>query len=475
MTAKRHTTFCFTLEPTASQVEGLRRHVGAARFAYNQCLRGVLTKLEEKTAKREAGEDARVPWSGFDLINFFNHWKLTAGAGTDDTGKPELPWRSEVCQQVFEEAAVDLGRAFAAFSAGRKGERRGRPPRFPRFKKKATARASFRMRNKKAEIRVGSDRTRCIRLPKLGELAVRECTRDLRRMLRKGRAKILFATVSHRSDGRWHITLNVEAAEMHPARRHADVSTSAPVGIDRGLRTFAVVADADGREVARIESPRPLRRDLRVLRKKSRALSRAKLDSRNRHRARARVAKAHARIAYVRRDFAHRESSRLAKTHGRLVIEDLCTIGLMRTSLARAIADSAWSLFASMLAYKASWYGATLTVADRFFPSTRKCSACGHVGDKLDLSERTFHCSRCGHEADRDTNAAVNLARYVPLAEPGPSPHVAAKHAETQNAYGERSSGARLLVVRETTLDEVGTASAGRPRRAVSTETVNTL
>ncbi len=107
-------------------------------------------------------------------------------------------------------------------------------------------------------------------------------------------------------------------------------------------------------EVARIESPRPLRRGLRALEKKSKALSRAKLDSRNRHRARARVAKAHARIAYVRRDFAHRESSRLAKTHGRLVIEDLCTIGLMRTSLARAIADSGWSLFASMLALQGS-------------------------------------------------------------------------------------------------------------------------
>jgi putative transposase len=144
----------------------------------------------------------------------------------------------------------------------------------------------------------------------------------------------------------------------------------------------------------------------------------------------------------------------------------------MRTSLARSIADSAWALFASMLTYKARWYGATLTVADRFFPSTRQCSACGYVGEKLPLSERTFHCSRCGHEADRDTNAAVNLARYAP----GSPPHAAAKHAETINAYGERSSGAPILSVRETTLWEVGTASAGRPRRAVlAAFTVNTL
>lgn len=333
--------------------------------------------------------------------------------------------RNDVCQQVFEEAAVDLGRALNAFSDGRRGERRGRPPRFPRFKKKGAARSSFRVRNKKNEIRVGSnqsDHARCVRLPKLGEIAARECTRRLRRMLKKGRAKILFATISYRSDQRWHITLNVTAEELHPERRHADTSSMKAVGIDRGLQTFAVVADEDGEELARIDSPRPLRRRLRTLRTKGKALSRAKINSRNRHRARVRLSKAHARIASVRRDFVHRESSRLAKTQGRLVIEDLCTIGLMRTSLARSIADSAWSLFATMLSYKCRWHGASLTVADRFFPSTRQCSACGHLGDKLDLSTRVFRCGLCGHEADRDTNAAVNLARYMP--------HVAAKQDE---------------------------------------------
>ena len=101
----------------------------------------------------------------------------------------------------------------------------------------------------------------------------------------------------------------------------------------------------------------------------------------------------------------HRESTRLAKTHGHLVIEKLCISGLIRSGLSRAIADSAWSLFASLLSYKASWYGAVLTVANRFYPSTRRCSACGVTGAELRLSERTFRCSSCGHEADRDTNA----------------------------------------------------------------------
>jgi putative transposase len=113
--------------------------------------------------------------------------------------------------------------------------------------------------------------------------------------------------------------------------------------------------------------------------------------------------------ANVRRDFVHKQSSRLAKTHSHLVVETLCTSGLMRTRLSRSIADSAWALFATLLTYKVAWYGGALTLAHRFYPSTRRCSACGHVGEALPLSKRTFRCSRCGHEADRDTNAAACL------------------------------------------------------------------
>ena len=158
------------------------------------------------------------------------------------------------------------------------------------------------------------------------------------------------------------------------------------------------------------------------------------------------------------------------------MIEKLCTSGLIRSRLSRAIADSAWSLFANLLSYKASWFGALLTVADRFYPSTRRCSACGVTGAELPLSERTFSCRSCGHEADRDTNAAACLAQYPEVLASGYRPHVAAKHAETQNVRGEGSADARLpTIVRETTLGEAERASAWCPRRAALAETVNTL
>jgi putative transposase len=435
--------------------------------------------LERARSKTERAR-ATCPWSGFDLINAFNSWKRSLEAGITDEGTSGLCWRDEVCQQVFEEAAVDLGRALEAFSAWRQGKRRGKRPNMPRFKKKQTARRSFRLRNKgtgtTSAIRLGEGDARSVRLPKLGVIAIRECTRKLRRMLSTGRAKIWFATASQRTGGHWRVTLNVEAADLHAGQCHDPTQHPPPVGLDRGLTTFAVLADREGQELERIESPRPLREALPKLRRRSRALSRKPKGSRNRYRARVRLSRLHQRIADVRKDSVHRTSTRLVKTHGHLVLEKLCISGLIRSRLSRSIADSAWSLFAALLGYKASWYGAVLTVADRFYPSTRRCSACGVTGAELPLSERRFSCSSCGHEADRDTNTAACLGQYPEVIAPGYRPYVAAKHAETQNVCGEGSAGARpVWTVRETTLREAERASARRPRRAVLAETVNTL
>jgi putative transposase len=149
----RHTSFKFCLDPTVEQHEVLARHAGAARFAFNQCLGMVKMALTQ----RKTHPDVDVPWSGFDLINAFNGWKKTedAGrvftvgtAGVAATVVTGLPWRTEVCQQVFEEAAVDCGRALAAWSDSRSGKRKGKRVGFPRFKRKTGVVPSFRLRNK---------------------------------------------------------------------------------------------------------------------------------------------------------------------------------------------------------------------------------------------------------------------------------------------------------------------------------------
>jgi putative transposase len=422
----RHTTFKFCLDPTVEQCEVLSRHAGAARFAFNQCLQIVKTAL----TNRRTDPCINVPWTAFDLIKAFNGWKRTEDAGrlfSVDTAGVATPvvtglaWRGQVCQQVFEEAAVDLGRGLKAWSESRSGKRRGRQARFVRFKRKSTAKQSFRLRNKhpkngRPAIRVGDDsRPRSVTLPRIGQIAVRDDTRRLRRMLANGRAKVLFATVSYHS-GRWWIALNVEAAALHPAAQHPPRDrgdTEGWVGVDMGLTAFAVAATTDGIEVARItRAPKALASGTVKQRRLAKSLSRKQKGSRNRRDAVAKLGRHHHRVADVRRHFAHQVSNQLVKTHDRLVIEDLHVAGmLLNRRLAQAISDAGWAEFARQLRYKQGWRRGQVVVADRWFPSSQICSVCGDRRTDLSLADRVFTCAN-GHYLDRDLNAAINLARW---------------------------------------------------------------
>ncbi len=422
----RHTTFRFCLDPTVEQHEVLCRHAGASRFAFNQCLGMVKTAL----LQRRRDPDVELPWTGFDLINAFNAWKKTEDAGraisVDACGVAEvavtgLAWRREVCQQVFEEAAVDLGKGLKAWSDSRSGKRKGKRIGFPRFKKKTGAAPSFRLRNKhpkgrQAAIRVGDNgRPRSVTLPGIGQIAIHDDTRRLRRMLANQRATILFATLTSHG-GRWWVSLNVEAADLHPVHRHplrAEADHRGWVGVDRGLSAFLVAATCDGTEVARIgDAPKALRAGMARQRRLSKSLSRKQKGSANRRDATAKLRRHHQHVANVRRHFLHQVSNALVKTHDRLVIEDLNVTGMLRNHrLAQAISDAGWAKFARLLHYKQAWRGGEVVVADRWFPSSKLCPDCGAVRDDLALADRVFTCG-CGYSADRDRNAATNLARW---------------------------------------------------------------
>lgn len=256
----RHTTFRFSLDPAKKQQQALVRHAGASRFAYNQCLRLLVDSL----AAKESDPSVDVPWSGYDLINEFNRWKRSEAAGrmfavgADGTITKQvtgLAWRHEVSAEVFEEAAVDLGRALAAFSDSRSGTRMGHKIGFPRPKRKGRCKDSFRLRNRtrqigRCSIRIGEDLPRSVVLPTIGTIRVYDDTRRLRRLLRPvkqfdshtgeelvaPRARILFATVACRAD-RWYISLTVHAPDLHAQRRHQSHggrSQNGFVGVDRG-------------------------------------------------------------------------------------------------------------------------------------------------------------------------------------------------------------------------------------------------
>jgi putative transposase len=198
------------------------------------------------------------------------------------------------------------------------------------------------------------------------------------------------------------------------------------VGIDVGLEAFAVLSDG-----TRIEAPKPLGKALRLLKRRSKQLSRKQkktvverdpetreerkrtVFSRNYEKAVLRLARLHRRIRNIRQDFLHKVTTELAKAKPVLVVEDLNVRGLARNgSLSRAILDAGWGAFRRMLEYKCAWYGAVLLIAPWNFPSTKRCSRCGWVGPALPLSQRAFHCEACRLKVDRDLNAACNLRGY---------------------------------------------------------------
>jgi putative transposase len=211
--------------------------------------------------------------------------------------------------------------------------------------------------------------------------------------------------------------------------------------VDLGLVAFAVAAKADRSEVGRWHAKSPLARRLRRLRRRSRTLSRARRGSHNRVKATRRLRREYARIANTRRNFLNEVSSQLVKNHARLAIEDLAVHNLVRnTRLARAVGDAAWSEFARQLAYKAEWFGAELVVCDRWFPSSRACSRCGKLRERIELTERAFCCDACGLVVDRDRNAAANLAAWAEHAQ-APDRQAGGR---VINASGGEGAGRRL-------------------------------
>ena len=199
--------------------------------------------------------------------------------------------------------------------------------------------------------------------------------------------------VSREPDGRWYVSfaIDTEVPEPLPA-------TGREVGVDLGTRDFAVTSEGE-----RIANPRHLERKARNLARYQRRLARCQKGSANRANARAKVARAHRKVRNARSDFLHRASTRLARGNDVIVIEDLNVSGMVRNRhLARVISDCGWGEFRRQLEYKCERYGRQLVVIDRWYPSSKICSACGHLLATLTLGTRHWTCPSCGTRHDRD-------------------------------------------------------------------------
>jgi putative transposase len=227
--------------------------------------------------------------------------------------------------------------------------------------------------------------------------------------------------------GRWVVAVTGVAAPFHHQRRGHTGRHPARVGVDLGVKTLAVVADETGRVLHAWEGVRALQRAQARLKLANQRYSRTKRDSVGRTKAARRLGKMHARVAHLRRNLLHQITSQLARDYTSITIEDLNAAGMLQNrKLARHVSDAAFGELRRQLEYKTGWYRTGLTVADRWYPSSKTCSRCGTVKADLTLADRLYECDACGLVLDRDVNAAVNLARYAPAPDASPPPRVAA-------------------------------------------------
>jgi putative transposase len=416
----------FAVAPSAEQEAFLGSCCGASRFWFNQGL----ALVKERLDRRAAGEDVKVPWSYTSLCSEFAPLKDTV-----------CPWRHEVVVGSMQAGLEQLGRALQNYSQSKGTSRR---VGFPRFRARGRCHESVIFQRPRLP-----DGRHVMLDRRLGPLRTKESLRKLTRLLeRDEHARVLRSTIQR--SGGWVISFTVERSPKQRSAKHPEEV----VGVDVGLARLATLSTAQT-----FANSRPLRGSLRKLRRLQRQLDRQRRaanpgnylpDGRAKPgpgswarsarmvRTEDRVRRLHERVANLRREQAHQLTTCLTREFGVIGVETLAVRNMLANRrLARHISDVGWATIVQQLAYKTSWAGSTLVAADRFYPSSKRCSACGAVKAKLSLAERVFTCDNnaCGHVQDRDLNAALNLAdmasRHAQAV--GVQCYVAATGAETLN------------------------------------------
>jgi len=375
---KLRKVYRFRMRPTKAQEASLYRMAGARRFVYNWSL----ARRKSYYAGHGRGISAKQLSS-----------ELTALKS-----EPDTLWLREADSQVLQQALRDVDRAFEAFFKKRS--------RFPRLRSKKAGHFSFRIPQR---VKVEGGR---VYVPKLGWVRIRQS--------QEVEGKTKSATFKRDATGHWYVALTTEF-EMPDIEPPAPEN---PVGVDLGLKDLFVLSDGE-----RIPTPRFARRADRKLRKAQKNLSRKKLGSRRREKAKHRVARVHRKVSNQRSDFLHKLTTDLRRKYDCICVEDLNIKGMAKTKLSRSVLDASFGEFLRQVEYKATWSHQRSIKVGRFFASTKLCSECGTLNPNLTLSDRTWLCD-CGAQHDRDLNASRNiLAEGMRL--------LAAGQTDNPNARGE--------------------------------------
>lgn len=360
-------SYKFRLYPNKEQENLIQRTFGCCRFVFNHYL-AYRKEVYEKTAE---------------TLNYY----ACANDLTVLKQQEETSWLKEVDATALQSSIRDLDIAYQNFF---RRVKQGKNPGFPHFKSKHHHRQSYKSKCIGTNIKVLEN---AVQLPKLGAV---KC-----RISKQVQGRILSATVSQNPSGKYFVAICCTDVNIQPF-----APTNQAVGIDVGIKTFAV--SSDGTEFA---NPKYLRKSEKQLARLQRNLSRKTKGSHNREKARIKVARLHEYIANQRKDMLHKLSTQMIKKYDVICLEDLAPSNMIKNHhLAKSIADASWSEFRRQLHYKADWYGKRIVEIDRFYPSSQLCSNCGaQWNGTKDLKIRKWECPHCNTTLNRDTNAAINI------------------------------------------------------------------
>jgi putative transposase len=363
----------FALNPTEEQVQALRSHCGAQRFAYNWAVERLNAIRAQRAAEYSYGLRGAelTPCSAYDLRRAWNVAK-----------HERAPWWAENSKEAYSSGIANAVVAFVNWDACTRGRRSGLKVGHPRFKGR---RARLSCRFTTGAFGLTADR-RHVKLPRIGVVRTHESTRKLARKVEAGTARVLAATLSFQR-GRWQVSLSVELPDPEPpAREHDRV-----VGVDLGIKSLAVLSTGET-----VPNPRHLDGELRRLRRLQRQAARRRgpdrrtrcKPSRRWRETRRRVAALHTRVANQRRDGLHKLTTRLVRDHDAIVVEDLHVAGMLRNKrLSRHISGLGMGEFRRQLAYKATESGVRVIVADRWYPDYNAALNLAALADEVVLGE----------------------------------------------------------------------------------------
>ena len=353
--------FKYRIYPTDEQVTLLSKTFGCVRYVYNHFLEFKKTEYEKDKSK----------YSYEDCSNL-----LTAL-------KKETEWLREPDKCALQNSVKDLDSAYKNFFKG---------SGYPKFKSKHKSRDSYRTNytNNNIELLDSS-----IKLPKLGKVKIKD------RTYRPRTGRILNATVSKTKTGKYFVSICFTEVEVNELPK-----TGKNIGLDLGISKFITTSN-----MYEVLNPKYLEAEMAKLKKLHRSLSRKPNGSKNREKARLKLAKCYEKIANQRKDFLHKLSRMLIEEYDLIVIEDLKIENLLKNhKLAQSISSASWYTFTEMLKYKSEWYGKRVVKVDTFFSSSQLCNSCGYKNkDVKNLSIREWECPVCGSHNHRDLNAAKNI------------------------------------------------------------------